>query len=309
MLRPGVTDLWNLPGRSIAMYQIEGSDDMTSDRFGAENQPFRLTPGAAPCFVHDGFAQAQDYLQFVVDNREGMFLLTGATGTGKTCLLQETIEPFRDSRVRMVPVSCNPVSPNVLLREILTELGGTVQAKDEHVLGNLRQLLRVSKMAGFQSVLILDEAQVLSDAALEQVRLLSNLQDDAEPLLQVFLLGQEELRERLEAEIHAPLRQRIVASSRLGALSAEESTDYIAHLWTTATTDDSDLPFDDDALARIHDWAQGNPRLINQICSRALLHAQVDDKAQLTESDMQAVIDELEQEGLLPSANQDKQAA
>ncbi len=146
---------------------------------------------------------------------------------------------------------------------------------------------------GQDVVLIIDEAQDLDDQLLEQVRLLSNLETDAQKLIQIVLLGQPELRTKIDRPGLRQLRQRITVRYHLGPLSAEETADYIQHRLSQAGA--SERPrFDRDALKRIYKYSGGVPRLVNAICDKALLAGFVHQSDVIDGQLVRLAIDELE---------------
>jgi len=192
--------------------------------------------------MHANFVRAWAYARFVVENGEGVFVLTGAPGVGKSTLISQALAFYQRSSVQAVAVP--------------------------------------------------------TDEALEQVRLLSDLNSEGRPLLQLFMVGQEDLRSRLLQSKHEALQQRILASCSLEALGAEPCKQYIRHRWRAHAPEGLDLPFDEAGLARIHAATNGVPRRVNRLCARALLHSRAEAKPRLNVDDVQLVISELAHEGL-----------
>ena len=152
-----------------------------------------------------------------------------------------------------------------------------------------------------RSLLIIDEAQDLAPSALEELRLLTNLQQNNVPLLQIFLVGQEQLRDLVMTPALEQVHQRIVAACHLAPLDEQTTRDYVLHrLRWVGWQDDPRL--DDAIFPYIHKYSTGIPRLINLICSRLLLHGMVEERHELGEPDIQTAIESLAAEELLPPA-------
>jgi len=248
--------------------------------------------------MHANFVRAWAYARFVVENGEGVFVLTGAPGVGKSTLISQALAFYQRSSVQAVAVPCHPVAVSELLFLIGNAFGAAVYPSAGETLDSLRRFLQVSVESGSSNLLILDEAQALTDEALEQVRLLSDLNSEGRPLLQLFMVGQEDLRSRLLQSKHEALQQRILASCSLEALGAEPCKQYIRHRWRAHAPEGLDLPFDEAGLARIHAATNGVPRRVNRLCARALLHSRAEAKPRLNVDDVQLVISELAHEGL-----------
>jgi type II secretory pathway predicted ATPase ExeA len=160
---------------------------------------------------------------------------------------------------------------------------------------------------GKQPLLIIDEAQDLPASALEELRLLTNLQQDNQPLLQIFLFGQEELRQTVLSPGLKQLHQRIVAACHLEPLSLEVTREYVQHRLAQVGWRDDPL-IDNKVYGYIHKFSSGIPRLINMICGRLLLHGMVEEIHALGEVDIRAVIEALSEEQLLPLSRQTQQS-
>jgi general secretion pathway protein A len=241
--------------------------------YGLREPPFSITPD--PRFVHLGerHRDALAHLLFGIDKGGGggFVQLTGEVGTGKTTLCRLLLEQLpENARVALV---LNPQqTPVELLETICEELRIDVAGKhgsSKALVDALNRHLLEAYAQGLRVVLIIDEAQDLSVEALEQVRLLTNLETDTQKLLQVILLGQPELRDILARADLRQLAQRITARFHLTPLDAVGSERYLRHRYAVAGG--TRLPFDKAAIRRLHDRAGGVPRLLNVIAERSLL--------------------------------------
>jgi len=238
--------------------------------YGLKEKPFNLTPDPKFLFFTHNHREAFDHMVYGIEQRKGFVELTGEVGSGKTTICRAVLS----SLTRKVKTSLvfNPfLTENQLLRSILRDFGIAVKGRDRltHI-ETLNAFLLDNLKSGDNVALIIDEAQNLSPAVLEQVRLLSNLETDQHKLLQIVLCGQPELRQRLAAPEFRQLRQRISVRYHLLPMNEQETGQYIEHRMKMAGWEGGQL-FAPDALRRIHHYARGVPRLINSLCDIALL--------------------------------------
>lgn len=261
--------------------------------YGFRESPFNITPDPRFLFFSRRHREAYDHLLFGIRERKGFIQLTGEVGAGKTTLCRALLEDLGpDTRTALV---LNPsFSGAQLYRSILSELGLPYRGNDRlRCLEVLNQFLLEEVAAGRDVVLIVDEAQDLSFELLEQIRLLSNLETDQRKLLQIVLLGQNELRDKLDQRKLRQLRQRITVRYHLGALTARETAAYLRHRLHVAGAADPDL-FTPLAIARLHFYARGVPRLINAVGDKTLLCGWVQNKKKLGLFQVEKAIRELE---------------
>jgi general secretion pathway protein A len=241
--------------------------------YGLNEPPYSITPDPRFVFLSERHRDALAHLSFGIDKGGGggFVQLTGEVGTGKTTLCRLLLEQLpEDTRVALV---LNPrQSPVELLETACEELRLDIDGRrgsSKALVDALNAFLLQAYADGQRVVLIVDEAQDLSVDALEQVRLLTNLETDTQKLLQVILLGQPELREMLARPELRQLAQRITARFHLTPLDADETAAYLRHRFRVAGG--QRFPFDPRAVRRIHVRAGGVPRLVNVIAERALL--------------------------------------
>ncbi|HEU4812976.1 MAG TPA: AAA family ATPase [Xanthomonadaceae bacterium] len=255
---------------------------MYLEHYGLAEPPFSITPDPRFVFLSERHRDALAHLLFGIGQGGGggFVQLTGEVGTGKTTLSRLLLEQLpEDTRVALV---LNPrQDPLELLQTICEELGVEVapgsRASSKALVDALNAYLLRAHADGLRVVLIIDEAQDLSVEALEQVRLLTNLETDTRKLLQIVLLGQPELRELLARPDLRQLAQRITARFHLTPLDAPETVEYLRHRYRVAGG--LRFPFDKNAVRRIHAHAGGVPRLINVVAERALLAGYAHDLA------------------------------
>jgi general secretion pathway protein A len=238
--------------------------------YGLREKPFSLTPDPKFLFLSESHREALAHLLYGIEEGEGFIAVTGEVGTGKTTLCRTLVRKLgEDTQLAFV---FNPsLSGEDLLRAISIEFGLITEGYSRADLNDqLNQFLLETSRAGGRALLIVDEAQNLGAASLEEIRLLSNLETSSSKLLQILLFGQPELDVMLDSHELRQLRQRITVRWNLSALTAAETGDYIRHRLRVAAGRECDL-FNDKAIREIRSRAGGIPRLINVLCDRALL--------------------------------------
>ena len=266
--------------------------------YGFTDEPFRLSPDHHFAYQHRGYKKARAYMAYAFMRAEGFVMVTGRPGTGKTTLVGALVEDLSGERVKTANLVCSQLEADDLLKMVAYEFGVDVRHTDKgSLLQHLSRLLTQWHREGQRALLIVDEAQDLSVSAMEELRLLTNIQIAGKPLMQIFLLGQPELRELILSPPLEQVHQRIVAASHLNALAADETEAYVRHRLETVGWRD------DPALSRalfplIHKFSEGVPRRINLICSRLMLHGSVEQLHKLGVADMREVVGELQDENL-----------
>ncbi len=238
--------------------------------YGFNEAPFSITPDPRFLFFTPRHREAFDHLLYGIEHRKGFIELTGEVGAGKTTLCRAVLARLASTiQTAMVLNPC--LTENQLLRAILADFGLSTRGRDRlSYLECLNVFLLEQLRNGNNVALIIDEAQDLTPAVLEQVRLLSNLETDQHKLLQIVLCGQPELKQRLAAPELRQLRQRITVRYHLLPLTEQEIGDYIRHRLQTAGWTGGEL-FCAEALRRIYEYSRGVPRLVNALCDITLL--------------------------------------
>ena len=202
---------------------------MYEEFYGLKAPPFNITPDPAYLFFSRRHRQAFEHILFGVSERKGFIQITGEVGAGKSTICRKVLEELREGFATALIL--NPVmTPIQLTRVVLRELHLDDSGNDRiRLVERLNDFLLEKAHAGVIVVLFIDEAQDMSEELLEQVRLLSNLETDDCKLLQIVLIGQPELRSRLERDELRQLRQRITVRYHLGPISRQETESYIQH--------------------------------------------------------------------------------
>jgi general secretion pathway protein A len=254
---------------------------MYREFFGLTGKPFQLSPDARFFFPSKEHKRALSFLQYGLGQGDGFIVITGDIGTGKTTLVQTLLADL-DPKVTIV---ANMVTTQLKEDDLLTlvafQFGLRPNGPSKAVLlRDLEQFFLHRTRENKRVLLIVDEAQNLPPQSVEELRMLSNFQYQGKPLVQVFLLGQEEFRATLLSEGFEQLRQRVIATYHLNPLDSEETRTYIEHRlklvgWNANPT------FTDEAFERIFAFTQGVPRRINNLCDRTLLYAFLEELHQI----------------------------
>ncbi len=250
---------------------------MYTSFYGLQKKPFNLTPDPKYLFRSSVHKRGLAYLEYGLKEKRDVIVISGEVGSGKTTLIRVLLDSL-DPNIKLAWIINPLLSPNELLKMILHDVGLDVRGADKaDMLNQFNDYLVEENLAGNRVLLIIDEAQNLSPEALEEVRLLSNLETEEEKLLQILLVGQPELRDTLSSYELRQLNQRISLSYHLTPLSPDETRAYVVHRLQVAGIEDGKAVFTEGALKRIASLSGGIPRLVNIICDAALLAGFVDE--------------------------------
>ncbi len=242
--------------------------------FGLQEKPFSVTPDPRFLFLSQSHQEALGHLLYGIEERKGFIAVTGEVGTGKTVVCRALLERL-GPHVRTALVFNSFLSELELLRAINEDFGiATHGSSKKELIDELNHFLIEGFREGRNAVVIIDEAQNLAPAVLEQIRMLSNLETAGGKLLQIILVGQPELRAQLNRPDLRQLNQRIAVRYHLSPLDRHATVDYIKHRLLVAGSHGG-VRFTSSALNRIYRESQGIPRRINLLCDRALLTAYV----------------------------------
>ena len=266
-----------------AFYQLRG-------------KPFRLTPDPQMLFPSKGHKRAMSYLLYGLDQGEGFVMITGNVGAGKTLLIQKLLQELAPRNIAVASIASANLDGEDILPAVAAELGLVFEGRSkESLLQDIKQHLIALGTRHSHALLIVDEAQTLTAAALEMLRILSNLEQKGRALLQVFLVGQTELRRTMVSHHLEQLRQRIVASFRLEPLGPDEAEAYILHR-LRAVGWNNDPAFAPGVFACVHHASRGIPRKINLIMDRLLLFGYLEELHTLDKAALATVLAEIRAE-------------
>ncbi|HEX9931751.1 MAG TPA: AAA family ATPase [Allosphingosinicella sp.] len=270
---------------------------MYSDHFGLSGQPFQLTPDARFWFGSRTHKKAMAYLGYGLAQGEGFIVVTGEVGAGKSTLVGHLMATIDRARLNALSIVSTQVEGDDMLRLVAQGLGiATASVEKARLLDLVERRLDEEARAGKRTLLIVDEAQNLPVSALEELRMLSNFQIGGRALVQIFLLGQPEFRDKLaSAEGLEQLRQRVIASHHLDAMGSDEVEAYIVHRlrlvgWTGRPI------FGDDSWPAIHAHSGGLPRRVNQLANRLMLFAAVEGRDRIDAAAVDSVAADLQGE-------------
>jgi general secretion pathway protein A len=261
--------------------------------YGLAEKPFNMTPDPRFLYLTPGHREALAQLTYAVREGQGFVALIGDVGTGKTTLLRALLEHL-DEKTAVALVVNSSLPFDGILEYVLEDFGvskaGETRAQRLVALNNF---LIERHRAGQKSIIIIDEAQHLDSATLEQLRLLSNFQTARETLLQILLAGQPELRVRLDLPELRQLKQRIALRCAIRPLTPDEVRAYVRFRLRVAGSRDLDL-FTDQAITRIAAYAGGIPRVVNTLADHCLLIGYADQRRRVNRDTVDEAIAYLE---------------
>jgi len=239
--------------------------------FGLKEDPFKITPDYRYFYPSKSHRIAENLLKYVVTHGEGFCVIVGEPGTGKTTVVRKFISSLSDDIIYAL-ILTPKLEPEEFLKVVLDDLGVHIEADSKHdLLKKFREFLEKKVSEGKKVLIIVDEAQNLPEETLEELRLLSNLETANEKLVQIILLGQPELDEKLKLPQLRQLNQRITNKIRLMPLTEDETFRYVYH--RLAVAGKGNIKFKDSAIKKIYKYSKGIPRIINILASRSLMSA------------------------------------
>jgi len=267
---------------------------MYDDHYGLSGRPFQLTPDPRFWFDTATHRKAMAYLGYGLAQGEGFIVITGDVGAGKTTLVGHLMATVDRERLHIIKIVSTQIEADDLLRMVAGGLDvdpdGMTKAQ---LLGAIERALHAMARSGRRTLLIVDEAQALPVSALEELRMLSNFQAGGHALLQIFLLGQPEFRERLHgSERLEQLRQRVIAMHHLDPMGPEEVEPYMLHRLSVVGWQGRPR-FTPDAFAALYKGSEGIPRRLNQLAGRVLLFGAIDQLDTIDARVVAAVIDDI----------------
>lgn len=242
--------------------------------FGLKEKPFNVTSDPNFLYLSRVHKEAFAHLIYGIKERKGFLEITGEIGAGKTTLCRALLNQL-DINTKSAFIFNSTLPEMQLFSTILEDFGITSERKTKAaMLRQFNNFLLEELSKNNNVILIIDEAQNLKPSILEELRILSNLETEKEKLFQMILVGQPQLKEKLNSPSLKQLRQRIGVRFHITALSKDEVGDYIYHRLKVAGST-GEIRFSDDALEVIYKYSGGIPRLINMVCDKALLSAYV----------------------------------
>jgi general secretion pathway protein A len=252
---------------------------MYKEFFGLRANPFNVNPDPRYLFLTRHTEEALACLTYGIQSRKGFVLLTGEVGTGKTTLINKLLEWLRLQQVATAFIFNSRLNTAQFLDYMMADFGIPCDSKDKsQILLRLYNWLLDRYRAGETAVLIVDEAQNLTEEVLEEIRMLTNLETFTEKLLQIVLVGQPELEEKLRQPQLRQLRQRLSLRAKTHELTLVETKAYVQQRLRIAGSNGQEI-FDPEAVISIHGYANGIPRVINLLCEHCLVSAFVDQQS------------------------------
>jgi general secretion pathway protein A len=268
--------------------------------FQLRERPFALSPDPDYLYPSRVHQEALSYLRYGIEGHAGFVVITGEIGSGKTTLLQSLLGRL-DRGTTVARIMNTMLDPRELLEAIALDFGMDPTGLSKPVLlHRLAEFLVVQRQAGRLTLLIIDEAQNLDLPALEEIRMLSNLETEKSKLIQIVMVGQPELRQTLALPKLEQLRQRITVSYHLHPLDSDDTASYVNHRLQRAAIGPP-LVFPADATALVHERSRGVPRLINVIADATLLFAYGVDRRDVDRGITEEALAELDATGVLAS--------
>ena len=266
---------------------------MYLEHFRLNELPFRLSPDPQFLYLSKNHARAKAYMESTIWFTDGFVVITGEIGAGKTTLIETFLKEMQKDVV-VAQINQTQLSATAFLQSVLVQFGfSPFKMKKPEVLATLNQFLVEQYAAGRKVLLIIDEAQNLSQKVLEEVRMLSGIETTKDKVLRIILAGQPELNQKLDLPEMTQLVQRVRLRFHLSTLSAQDTNAYIDHRLEVAGSQGRRI-FHEDTYPIIFRYSGGVPRLINTLCDTSMMAAFGAEHDTVGLSDLQAAIDELQ---------------
>jgi len=266
---------------------------MYLEHFQLQELPFRLSPDPAFLYLSQIHSRAKAYMESTIWFTDGFVVITGEIGSGKTTLIETFLKEL-DHDVVVAQINQTQISPLEFLQTLLAQFGfSPFKMRKAELLATLNQFLIEQYANGRKVLLIVDEAQNLSNKVLEEVRLLSGVETTKEKVLRIILAGQPELNDKLDSTDLVQLKQRVRLRFHLTALGEPDAAEYVRHRLRVAGAGDREI-FEPDTFPLIYRYTGGIPRLTNTLCDTALLAAFAQDRVTVSLDDVRSAIAELQ---------------
>lgn len=250
--------------------------------YGFSEKPFNTTPDSKFFFPSVKHTEALNSLIYAINERKGFVVITGEIGAGKTTVIRTLLNKL-EPNTKTALITNTHLTQRELIAQVLEEL--EVEYKPggkQKLLSQLNSYLISQLNQDINVVLIIDEAQNLTPKVLEEVRMLSNLETEKEKLIQIILIGQPQLKAKLENPKLEQFKQRIAVYYHIPSLSREETWGYILHRLNLVSSNGINI-FNPKAVDTIYSYSRGIPRLINLVCDNALLSGYTYDTKEISE--------------------------
>ncbi len=275
---------------------------MFEEFYGLTGKPFQLTPDPQFYFHSLTHRKALSYLGYGLAQGEGFIVITGEVGAGKSTLVEHLVSTIDPAQLTVGQIVTSKLNEDEIVHVVAQSFGLEIEGHDKATaLGMIETLLHEEARAGRRCLLIVDESQNLSVAALEELRMFSNFQLGSHPLLQTLLLGQPEFRATLQHERLEQLRQRVIATHHLEPMQREEVQPYIEHRlglvgWR------GNPAFDQDIFADLFKASGGIPRRVNVLTNRLMLLGAVEQRTRFDSAMLKAVIADMARDSEIPAS-------
>jgi putative secretion ATPase (PEP-CTERM system associated) len=265
---------------------------MYLELFKLRELPFRLSPDPAFLFLSKHHARAKAYMESTIWFTDGFVVITGEIGSGKTTLIETFLKEL-EKDVVVAQINQTQVTATEFLQSVLAQFGfQPFKMKKAELLATLNSFLIEQYSAGRRVLLIVDEAQNLTNKVLEEIRMLSGIETTKDKVLRIILAGQPELNEKLNSAQMTQLSQRVRLRFHLTPLSKSDTAAYIQHRLEVAGSQGREI-FEPDTLATIYRYTGGIPRLVNSLCDTAMMAAFAKDQDVVRAAEVQAAVEEL----------------
>jgi putative secretion ATPase (PEP-CTERM system associated) len=270
---------------------------MYEEYFGFSAKPFQPSPDVAFFYPSHEHQRALSFLEYGLDQADGFIVITGDVGTGKTTLVHALLAELDDDTLKVATIVTTQLAEGELLQLVAANFGFRVRQNPNKasLLQGLQDAFTKYHDAGKRMLLIVDEAQNLPPRSIEELRMLSNFQIAGKPLVQIFLLGQQEFRATLLSDGFEQLRQRVIATYHLNPLTSEETRTYIEHrLSHVGWKGHPNLS--DEAFVAVFEVTGGVPRRINNLCDRLLLYTFLEEGRDISRESVETIAGEIGEE-------------
>ncbi len=277
---------------------------MYSEFYNLSGKPFQLTPDPNFYFDSSTHHKAMAYLSYGISQGEGFIIITGEIGSGKTTLVGRLLQSLDPNEFVTAKIVTSQLDADNILKMVAASFGINIETGDKAIIiTKIEQFLRGNNRAGKSTLLLIDEAQNLTTQALEELRMLSNFQEGNKALLQSFLVGQPEFRDKWANDpALEQLRQRVIATHHLSPMTIEETREYIEHRLTLVDWK-GNPNFSENSLAEIFKYSAGVPRKLNTLCTRLLLFGAIEELEEINGEVVKEVLEDMEQDNYAASAS------